>query len=340
MKNVLTLIFAFSTLAFFVNCKSKPSTNNSTPSVGRIDLLDDALFSIIDTNARIEILADSFLWSEGPLWLESENKLIFTDVPANAIYSWDEKAGKQLYLKPSGYTIQDTTGGAEGANGLMLDLEGNLILCQHGNRAIAKMKAPLSAPKSDFDFIATQYKGKRFSSPNDLYIARDGDIFFTDPPYGLPGYDSSSVKELKYNGVFRLRKDGTVTLLDSTMTKPNGVVLSADERSMIVANSDPKAAYWKKYILDDNKNVISSSVFADATDLVSSLKGLPDGLKIGKKGHIFASGPGGILIFDPAGKKLGTIMTENATANCALDAKNEYLYMTAHSYLMRVKLKM
>lgn len=340
MKNVLTLFLAFAAIANFVSCKPKQNTTTSNASVGRIEMLDDALLAIIDTNAKIEILADSFLWSEGPLWLESENKLIFTDVPDNAIYSWDDKAGKQLYLKPSGYTIQDTTGGKEGANGLMLDLQGNLILCQHGNRAIAKMKALLSAPKADFELLVTQYKGKRFSSPNDLYIARDGDIFFTDPPYGLPGNDSSSVKELKFNGVYRWRKDGSVTLLDSAMTKPNGVVLTADERNMIVANSDPKAAYWKKYILDENKNVVSSSVFADATDLVSSLKGLPDGLKIGKKGHVFASGPGGILIFDPSGKKLGTIMTENATANCALDTKNEYLYMTAHSYLMRVKLKM
>jgi gluconolactonase len=330
----------FAILVFFFSCKTNENPKTDTSKyIGHISVIDPALLDIIDSTAKIEILADSFIWSEGPLWLEKEQKLIFTDVPQNTIYSWDAKSGKHVYLKPSGYTIIDSLGSIEGANGLALDLDGNLLLCQHGNRALARMKSTLDLPKPDFEFLATTYKSKKFNSPNDLHVTRDGEIFFTDPPYGLPGLDTSVIKQLSFNGVYRRKKDGSIILIDSTLSKPNGIVFSADERTMYVANSDPNKAMWRKYTCDEQKNILSSSTFADVTLLVPKLKGLPDGMKIGMKGHIFASGPGGILIFNPDGKHLGTVMTENATANCALDTKNEYLYMTAHSYLMRVKLK-
>jgi gluconolactonase len=332
--------FVVSILILVGGCKNaKELTTQYADRVGTIEMNDPGLLTVIDTGALIEVLADSFVWSEGPLWLEKEQKLLFTDVPKNIIYAWDEANGKSIYLTPSGYTIADTTGGTEGANGLSLDAAGNLILCQHGNRSVAMMTTPVSKPTPDFKFLATRFGNKRFNSPNDLHIAKDGDIFFTDPPYGLPGLDTASAKEISFNGVYRLHRDGKVSLLDSTMTKPNGIVLSADERTMYVANSDPKEAYWKKYVLDEHKNIVSSAKWADATDLVDARKGLPDGMKIGHSGHIFASGPGGILIFDASGKKLGTVMTGKATANCALDTKNHYLYMTAHDCLMRVKLR-
>lgn len=329
-------ILFISTVILLFSCKEK-SVPKSV-SAGKIEVKDPQLLSIIDTSAIIEILADSFTWSEGPLWLKNENMLIFTDVPANTIYSWDEKNGKQVYLKPSGYTIINPKGGTEGANGLMLDKTGHLILCQHGNRAVAKMNAPLAQPKDSFEFLATNYGGKKFNSPNDLFITKDGDIFFTDPPYGLPGLDKDSIKEMSFNGVFRLKKDGNISLLDSTLSKPNGIVMSADEKTMYVANSDPDKAIWMKYMLDADKKILSSALFADVTALVPGNKGLPDGMKISKSGIIFASGPGGILVFDQDGRHLGTINTGQATANCALDSDENYLYMTAHSYLMRVKL--
>jgi len=320
-----------------ISCKNK-SAEPADP-LTRIEIYDPELLELLDTNAVIEILAEGFKWSEGPLWLPTENKLIFTDVPENTVYSWDEKNGKQTYLKPSGYTIINDKGGKEGANGLMLDESGNLILCQHGNRSVARMIAPLSMPKDSFEFLATTYMGQKFNSPNDLYIAKDGDIFFTDPPYGLPGQDQDSIKELSFNGVYRLKKDGSILLLDSTLTKPNGITFSSDEKIMYVANSDPDHALWMKYEMDENKNITSRTLFAEVTHLIPTQKGLPDGMKISKKGYMFASGPGGILIFNQDSRQLGVINTGQATANCALDADEKYLYMTAHSYLMRVRLK-
>jgi len=304
-----------------------------------VQVIDNEIYKVLDKGTKIEILADGFTWSEGPLWLSTLQKLIFTDVPENTIYSWDAKHGKQVYLKPSGYTILNPNGGTEGANGLILDHNGNLIICQHGNRSVAKMLAPLSAPKPNFEYLAQKYDSKLFNSPNDLCLSRSGDMYFTDPPYGLPKQDNDPIKELTFNGVYLLKKNGTLILLDSTLTRPNGIALAKDEKYMIVANSDEKNAIWVKYMLDDDKNIISKSVFADMTHLVATQKGLPDGLKIHKKGYIFATGPGGVLIFHPDGRHLGTINTGQATANCAFDEIESYLYMTAHKYLMRIKIK-
>ncbi|MBK8625601.1 MAG: SMP-30/gluconolactonase/LRE family protein [Saprospiraceae bacterium] len=324
-------------LLTFSMCKQK--TAEVGKSVGHIEIKDPEMLTLIDSNAIIEILADGFTWSEGPLWLAKENKVIFTDVPENTIYAWDPQNGKQIYLKPSGYTIINDKGGTEGANGLMLDGDGNLILCQHGNRSIAKMLTPLATPKDSFLFLANMFNGKKFNSPNDLHITKDGDIFFTDPPYGLPKQDDDAIKELTYNGVYRLQKDGKIILFDSTLTRPNGITFSADEKYMYVANSDENKAIWMKYELDENKNIIDRKLFADVTHLIPTSKGLPDGMKIGKKGLIFATGPGGVLVFNQDSRHIGTINTGQATANCALDADEKYLYMTAHSYLMRVALK-
>jgi len=337
MKNQYFILIL---LMSVLSCKQK--TMDTAVPVTKIEIYDPEMLSVVDSTAVIEVLTDGFTWSEGsegPLWLPEDKRLIFTDVPENSIYAWDEKNGKSLYLKPSGYTIINDKGGKEGANGLMLDGNGDLILCQHGNRAVARMMAPLDSPKDSFEFLAIAHKGKKFNSPNDLHITKNGDIFFTDPPYGLPGQDKDSIKELPYNGVYRLKKDGTILLLDSTLTRPNGIAFSADEKVMYVANSDPDKAIWMKYDMDEEKNIVSRTLFADVTHLVPTQKGLPDGLKSGKKGYIFATGPGGVLVFSPDSRHLGTINTGQATANCALDADEKYLYMTAHSFLMRVRLK-
>jgi gluconolactonase len=339
MKHFQFFIFACLCFIFLHSCKEKEVLKSEITTTGKLEVYDQEFHSIIDTSSKIEVLSDGFTWSEGPLWLASQNKLIFTDVPTNIAYSWDETNGKQVYLSPSGYTNRVNSEAGEGANGLMLDSDGSLILCQHGNRAVAKMLAPIDMPKDSFEYLATEYKGKKFNSPNDLYITKNGDLFFTDPPYGLKNQDQDSTKELSFNGVYRLKKDGNVILLDSTMTRPNGIVFSSNEKLMYVANSDPEKAYWKKFEMDENKNVIGSSIFSDVTHLLKDFKGLPDGMKINKKGYIFATGPGGVLVFNQNNIHLGTIMTGNATANCALDADEKYLYMTAHNNLMRIKLK-
>ncbi|MFZ1749686.1 MAG: SMP-30/gluconolactonase/LRE family protein [Saprospiraceae bacterium] len=318
------------------SCKQQ---NPDKPTVGNIMMLDDELLTIIDTSTDIEILAEGFVWSEGPLWLESEAKVIFSDVPQNTIYSWDEKQGKQVYLHPAGFTGNSETGKEEGSNGLMLDTEGHLLICQHGNRAIAKMMSALATPQDSFTFLATHFDNKKLNSPNDLCVAKDGTIFFTDPPYGLPDQDSDIRKELSFNGVYQLSKEGNVTLIDSTMSRPNGIALSSDEKYMYVANSDKDQAIWVKYALDGQKKVVAKTTFADKTLLVPDHKGLPDGMKINAQGYLFFTGPGGVLIFHRDGRHLGTIHTGQATSNCAFDTDQKYLYMTADGYLMRVRMK-
>lgn len=321
-------------------CKQKQDAPQASAPETRIIIEDPALLAIVDTASIIEVLAEGFNWSEGPLWLEDQNKLIFTDVPENTVYSWGATQGKQVYLTPSGYTELIGNEKREGANGLALDTAKNLVLCQHGNRRVARMDAPLARAEAKFVWLAETYKGKKFNSPNDLHIMSDGDIFFTDPPYGLPGGDTDPEKELEFNGVFRLSPNGEVYLLDSTLTRPNGIIISPDGRSMIVANSDPEKALWMWYDLNENRQVSSKKIWADMTDRVKAgKKGLPDGLKLSRRGHIFATGPGGVLVFAPDGRCLGTIDTGQATANCALDADEKYLYMTADNYLMRVRLK-
>jgi gluconolactonase len=330
--NILIIILSIN------GCKSK-AEDNAVHQNTFVQVLDKEMDLLIDSLAVMDTLADGFTWSEGPLWLDEQEKLVFTDVPENTIYSWDSVHGKQIYLKPSGYTIISQNGGTEGANGLILDQKGQLILCQHGNRAVAKMLAPLDAPNDSFGFLASKYKGKKLNSPNDLVQTSNGDIYFTDPPYGLPKQDEDNAKELKYNGIYKLTKDGRITLLDSTLSRPNGIAFSKDEKIMYVANSDEKNANWVKFELDNKKNILKKTEFANKTHLLATQKGLPDGMKISKKGYIFATGPGGVLVFHQDGRHLGTILTGQATANCALDTNEKYLYMTAHQYLMRIALK-
>src|SRR5690606_1791243 len=304
-------------------------------SIGSIDRLDSSIESLIRSDAKIEVLASGFEWAEGPLWLKDENALIFTDVPTNKVWKWTEKDSISLYLEPSGY-LGDRTGKREpGANGLALDPSGNLILCQHGERQIGKMLASIDAPQADFQALATNYEGKRFNSPNDLVFNSKGQLFFTDPPYGMDPWDE---KELDIQGVYRLDAEGKVTLLVDSLSRPNGVALSPDQKILYVAQSDPQKARYYAFDLDDLGNVISGKVLLDVTSQQSeNRKGLPDGLKVHSSGTLFASGPGGILAISAEGKHLATILTENGTANCAFDAGEKYLYMTADAYLMRLK---
>jgi len=331
---VLGIIISFLLLT---QCKNKPSIELKTSVF--IEVLDSELGEYIDTTQTLETIAEGFFWSEGPVWIPTEKKLLFTDVPKNAIYEWSEKDGLKLWLEPSGFTQIYNDGGQEGANGLALDSDGHLILCQHGDRRLVKYARSWENPQPNFQVMADSFMGQRFNSPNDLFTDNRGNIFFTDPPYGLPKQDEDTAKELNYNGVFLLKKDGSIILLDSTMTRPNGIAMSSDNKTLYVANSDKTKALWMNYSLDENLQIISKSIFADKTSLLDKLVGLPDGLKIQDTGIIFATGPGGVLIFHPDGRHLGTIHTGKATANCAFDDNYKYLYMTAHDVLMRLKLK-
>ena len=314
--------------------QSQPSAYKTT---GSIERLDPALDAVIDTNATIEIIAEGFQWSEGPLWVETAQMLLFSDVPANTVYKWTEASGTSVYLQPSGYTGSETSQSKEpGSNGLLLDNNGNLVRCQHGDRQLARMEAPLDKPEAVFTTLASHYEDMRFSSPNDAVYHATGELFFTDPPYGLPAQnDDDPAKEIPFNGVYNVAQNGEVILLTDSITRPNGIAFFPDGHTLLVGSSDPNAANW--YLIDVRNAPATPTLFYSATDERAGLPGLPDGLKITKNGTVFASGPGGIWIFNREGDVLGKIKLDEAASNVALSADEKTLYITNHQQVLRVK---
>lgn len=302
-------------------------------SLGSIERLDERLDALIPRSAVIEKLAEGFNWSEGPVWDRKTKELYFSDVPENVVFAWNEKQGVRQFLKPSGYTGTTPRGGEPGSNGLLLEPgTGKLVLCQHGDRRIARM-----ADEGKFDTLAGNYDGKRFNSPNDGAYKSNGDLYFTDPPYGLLKLNDDPTKEIPFNGVYRVSPDKTVTLLTQEMTFPNGIAFSHDEKYLYVAQSDPKAAIWRKFPVKPDGTLGASELFFDSTDRVGKFKGLPDGMKVDVAGNVFATGPGGVLVFAPDGQHLGTILTGEATGNCCFGDDGSTLYIMADMYLCRVK---
>ncbi len=316
--------------------QSEQMTYDTTGSVVRYDV---ALDAIIDSSETAEIIAEGFEWNEGPLWVESEQMLLFSDVPTNTIYKWTAEKGSEVYLKPSGDTGDEPSRRKEpGSNGLLLDKAGNLVLCQHGNRQVARMDAPLQQPQATFETLADKYDTKRLSSPNDAVYNKAGELFFTDPPYGLPTQrDNDPEKEIPFNGVYNVKQNGEIILLTDQISKPNGIAFFPDEQKLLIGNSDPNAADW--YILDLADTVVTPKLFYSATNEREGLKGLPDGLKIDSKGIVYASGPGGIWIFDNTSKVLGKIALDDAASNVALSTDEKTLYITNSGKVLRIKLK-
>jgi gluconolactonase len=305
----------------------------------RVERLDPALDGLIDPGAKIEVLAEGYDWSEGPVWVKDGGYLLFSDVPTNIIHRWKEGEGARPWLKPSGYTSTEPRGGEIGSNGLTLDAQGRLVICQHGDRRVALLDAPLTAPQPKFTTLADRYQSARFNSPNDLVFHNNGDLYFTDPAYGMEKQWDDPKRELPYAGVFRRDKSGQVTLLTREMTRPNGLAFSPDEKRLYVAQSDATAAIWRVFDMQSDGTLGANRILFDATSMTKTRTGLPDGLKIDTEGNLWASGPGGILVISPEGKHLGTILTGQATSNCAFGDDGRTLYVTADMYLMRVRLK-
>lgn len=333
----------FLSAALLLSCgnkqQEKTSEQASLDSLQKqmnIEIYDPQALTVIDSNATIEILAHGFRWSEGPLWLDELQSVIFSDVPANKIYQWNEKEGLSVYLEPSGYTGEDKDNPGGGSNGLILDHENHLILCQHGDRRVARMDADLNHPQAKFITIADNYQGKKFNSPNDLVMDRQGNIYFTDPPYGRP---ENKTGEIGFNGVFKVSTNNQVTLLLDSLSRPNGIGLSPDERFLYINQSDPQKPYLFRYEISEDGSLKNGEIFFDFSELAKTGKGFPDGLKVHPNGIIFATGPGGVHIISPQGKHLAAIRTVKATANCALDTQQKYLYLTITDLLLRVKLK-
>ena len=334
MKNIKLFLIPF--LLLSCNMQENKETKRT---IGSIERFDDEINQIIAENAEIEVIAEGFEWSEGPLWISRGNYLIFSDIPPNRIYKWSQEDSLSVYLEPSGYTGSDSRNGEPGSNGLLLSPDGALVLCQHGDRRVAVMDASLQEPKPEYETLADSFEGKRLNSPNDACYHSNGDLYFTDPPYGLEGNVNDPAKEIEFQGVYRLNSQGEVDLLTAELSRPNGIAFSPDEKKLYVANSDPEKAIWMVFDVLADGTIENGRVFFDATSKVGKEKGLPDGLKVNRKGYIFATGPGGVLVFDPDGKHLGTIHTTQATANCAFDAEEKTLYITADMFLLRVSLK-
>jgi len=308
-------------------------------TVGGITRLDPDLDAVIAADAPIEVLGTGFKWAEGPVWVKQGGYLLFSDPPNNVCHRWTAAEGVTRFLEPSGLVGPIPEGVREaGSNGLAIDAKGRLVIADSGTRAITRIDLNTKART----ILADRYQGKRFSSCNDLTIARSGAIYFTDPPYGLAAGDDSPLKEIPFNGIYRLGTDGKVTLIESALRRPNGLALSPDQRTLYVALSDDRRPQIVAYTLDRTgmPEPRTPWVFHDAgLQFAAKLPGLPDGIKVAKNGHVFATAPGGVHVLTSEGRLLGIIGTGKAVANCAFGEDGKTLFLTSHDMLARVRLK-
>lgn len=326
MKRLRLTVLLFP-LAMAVACGGPDEP--AAPGAGAILRVDPRLDALVPADARIEKLADGFVFTEGPVWIQSESRLLFSDVRANAIYQWTEAEGASAFIDP--VFEGDVTGRRSvSSNGLTLDAEGRLIICEHGNRLISRLEADGTRTT-----LVDNYQGGRLNSPNDAVYSTDGWLYFTDPPYGLEGLEESPMRELDFNGIYRLSPDGELELLFADQTRPNGIALSPDERTLYVANSDADDKVWYAYDLGED-GLSNQRVFYDVND--QTAPGAADGMTVDLAGHIFATGPGGVWIFAPDGTHLGTIQLDEVVANAAWGDDGRTLYMTASTGLYRIRL--
>ncbi|MEO8131327.1 MAG: SMP-30/gluconolactonase/LRE family protein [Bryobacteraceae bacterium] len=326
-------------------CTRKPAEAPAPASA--IIRLDAALDDLVSTTTPIEKIAGGHEITEGPVYVP-EGYLLFSDIPKNTIFKWTPGVGESVFRKPSGYDGTDATppGAVIGSNGLTLDRQGRLIICEHGNRRVTRF----DKRDGTLTVLAERYDGKRLNSPNDVIVKSDGAIYFTDPPYGFTKQDDDPKKELKFNGLYRLV--GTkLELLTAELSRPNGLTFSPDEKFLYVANSDPARKIWMRYPVKDDGTLGTGTVFQDVTS--DNRDGLPDGMKVDKKGNLYCSSPGGIRIFSPDGKHIGSITLPEVPHNCAwgkygTDAKSavlgpneeaDTLYITARPSVYRIRMK-
>lgn len=309
------------------------------PVLGEVLRFDAELDQVLGPDAQLQVIAAGFDWTEGPCWVPGQGDapaISFSDIPPNKINKWVPGKGVSLFMKPSGYTGVADYGGEPGSNGLLLDPQGRLVCCEHGDRRLSVVTT-----NGGKRTLIDNYNGKRLNSPNDAVFKSNGDLYFTDPPYGLPNRWEDPLRELDFCGVYRLGKDGQVTLLTTEMTRPNGIGFSPDEKTLYVAQSDPDAAIWKAFPVKADGTLGDSKLIYDASqELKDGLPGLPDGMAVAASGHIFATGPGGVFIFDPAGKLIGRISTGERTSNCTLGGPDgSTLFVTADMYLCKIETK-
>lgn len=319
-------------VAALLSCKTEapvPEATGEYPTLGSIERLDPALDAIVPEDAALELLADDHEWTEGPVWVPALQSVLYSDIPRNAIYRWSAGEPASMWLQPSGYTGEVPRGGESGSNGLTLDREGRLLLAQHGDRRIARLDSPWDSPEPSFTTLAGEFEGKRFNSPNDLAVRGNGDVYFTDPPYGLEQRMDDPAKELDVQGVYRLAVDGTVTLLTDELSRPNGIAFSPDERTLYVANSDRDQPVIMAYEVADDGSLVSGRVFFESWG---------DGMAVDQEGNIYVAGPrNGVLILSPDGTHLGSLLSPGRTSNCTFGDDGSTLYITGVRFL-RIRL--
>jgi gluconolactonase len=337
MRTTATVVLLGTALALALPASKAPAQPTMT-EMGKIERLDPKFDKLIAKDAKIYKVAGGFIWAEGPVWVKDGGYLLFSDIPNNVINKYNPKDGKVTeFLKPSGYTGKTARGGKPGdepgSNGLMLDPQGRLTICEHGDRQVSRIEK--DGKKT---VLASKYDGKRLNSPNDLVFKSNGDLYFTDPPYGLgPKTWDEPTRELDFCGIYRISKDGQLTLLTKELTRPNGLTFSLDEKTLYVANSDPKLPYIYAFDVKDDGTLGKHRIFFDTSKWVGKTKGLPDGMKLDVNGNLWTTGPGGVWVLTPDGTPLGRLDTGVATANCAFAEDGSVLYMAADHDLCKVQ---
>lgn len=317
-----------------LSCNSAVKNRDTKKLEAEIERVHTDLDKIINIAPDLEVIAEGFTWVEGPLWIEEANMLLFSDIPQNKIFKWTEQGGLALYLEPAGYTGKQKRGGELGSNGLLLDRKGNLILCQHGDRRVARMDALLSHPEDKFATLTAAWEGKKLNSPNDIVERNNGDLFFTDPPYGLNDQQIEQ-QELPFCGVYKLDSLGHMTLLIDSLNRPNGIAFSPNQKRLYVSNSDGQKPMLYAFDFTAADTLKPAGIVFD----FSKFGGGPDGFKVDKRGNIFASGPGGIWIFNSSYELIGKINIRQRVSNCCLADDDKTLYITASNQVLRMRMR-
>jgi len=302
------------------------------PADLEIDNPDPRLDALLGTAPALERIAGGFEFTEGPVWA-ADGALLFSSPNTNAIYRWSPEGAVTVFRSKSGYSGVDIGRYHQpGSNGLTFDpLEGRLTICQHGNRRVIRVE-----PHGNITVLADSHEGRRLNSPNDLVYRSDGTLYFTDPPFGLPGVYEDPSKELPFSGVFRVSTDGAISVESDELAGPNGLAFSPDERHLYVGNWDPARKVIMRYAVAADGSLSGGELFYDMT--AAPGEDALDGLKVDDAGNVYACGPGGIWILSPAGERLGLLVLPENPHNLAWgDADGRTLYITALTSVYRIR---
>lgn len=329
-------------------------------TIGKIEIYDPKALELITQETLISVRGKGFNWVEGPVWIKEHNFLLFTDIPDNIIRKFDIENGSSVYLENVGFDTPSSKG--PGANGLLINKQNQLIMMRTGSRTIAAMNSDITAPKNSFTTLASHYNNMQLNGTNDGVMHSDGSIYFTDPPIGLDyvfdtkgqlkaknkhaknkhakNKDNKRIQQTPYAGIYRLSASGELTLLDKTLTVPNGIGFSPDEKTLYVAVSDTEASAWFAFDVLENGLLANKREFYNTQHLIGKEgeQGYPDGMAVHSSGVIFATGPGGVLLFDAQGTVLAKIRTGFPTSNCTFTSDEKYLFITADNYLLSIAL--